>query len=508
MTNTIKKGEADKVESMAFYGFIVLYSACLIYLCYELNVWEDETYTLHTTSLSLPGVINKSYHFEGQPPVYFLLLRLWRCFNSGIFFARLFSLISIGTAAYFFYRIVCFISVKKQSRWLVAIFLLNPFTVWAGLEIRVYAFLILLSSIAIWFFIRFYTDNKKKDLYIFLIVGLIGVYTQYFFTLEIAALAFSLLVFKGWKAFFNLCLYLLPVVLLFLPNLIFLPNQLHMHQYHLTEYSFVRRFSAVLYSPQNFLLALQLVPFDKWIRLAIKLIFIVGFVYIYIKTFKKNIANRNLNLELFNVLLLGSGILVLLYGIILVISDIVYLPRYMAIGLPLFILLFTLFKQYSSAAVKFIYGVICLYFILLLIVYYINPVKDYDYKRIARHINKIERKGEPILFYNSIMSLPFTYYYTGKNRILPLPDTITFDSTYQKNIKDTVQLKQITDKISTASNSYLLITNDLAPIELNMNMNREMINDYIKIHYATTLDTLYYGRSKGRYLRIRRLEKK
>src|SRR5437870_9561843 len=85
-----------------FYGFLIAYACILIFLCYTLNIWEDESYSLHTTSNSLAMVIRQSYYFEAQPPVYFLLLSLWRHVDSGIFFARLLSLLFIGLSGVFF----------------------------------------------------------------------------------------------------------------------------------------------------------------------------------------------------------------------------------------------------------------------------------------------------------------------------------------------------------------------------------------------------------------------
>jgi len=48
---------------------------------------------------------------------------------------------------------------------------------------------------------------------------------------------------------------------------------------------------------------------------------------------------------------------------------------------------------------------------------------------------------------------------------------------------------------------------DLAEERFRNDENRNMINNYLMKHYRITLDTLYYGRSKTRPLRIRRLEK-
>src|ERR1035437_10065572 len=164
-----------KVEwrNLIFYGFIIVYSISLIFLSFKLNISIDEAYSLHTTSNNLATVIKQAYDFEGQPPFYFLLLAIWRHVNSGIFFARLLSLVFIGFSGYFFLRLVRLVSGRESSRWMLVI--------------------------------------------LFLIISLIGLYTQYFFILEISALAFSLLVFKCWKIFFKFCLYLLPLLVLFIP---------------------------------------------------------------------------------------------------------------------------------------------------------------------------------------------------------------------------------------------------------------------------------------------------
>ena len=118
-------------KNLIFLGFLVIYTASLLYLSNELVIWQDDTFTLHTTANNLSLVIRQSYNFEGQPPVYFILLSIWRKLDQGIFFARLFSLLFIGLAAYFFHRVVRLVFGDDSARWLLIIFLLNPFTIWA-----------------------------------------------------------------------------------------------------------------------------------------------------------------------------------------------------------------------------------------------------------------------------------------------------------------------------------------------------------------------------------------
>jgi hypothetical protein len=497
-----------KVEwrNLIFYGFIIVYSISLIFLSFKLNISIDEAYSLHTTSNNLATVIKQAYDFEGQPPFYFLLLAIWRHVNSGIFFARLLSLVFIGFSGYFFLRLVRLVSGRESSRWMLVIFLLNPFTVWAGLEIRLYALAIFLSIILIYYFFRFYIENKNKHLYLFLIISLIGLYTQYFFILEISALAFSLLVFKGWKIFFKFCLYLLPLLVLFIPNLFFMHQQVDMLQSHKVEYSTINRISAVLHSPQDLMLALQMVPFNLGIRLGIRIIFILITIYAYFKVYKKQPIVSDSYFGKINVILLSVSVLIFLYSVLIAITGIFFQFRYMAIVFPLFILVFTLFKVYSSINRNLIYAIISIYYISLLILNYKHPIKHYDFKTVGKFVNKIEHSKEPVLFYGKALLPPFTYYYTGPNLLVPLP-ALKFDHNYyEENINDTLELKKAIEKINSPTKSYILMTANFEGNKYTINMNQQMIDECLKTNYNVTLDTSFLGKDKNLTLRIRRLE--
>ena len=113
------------INNISFIGFLAIYATFLIYISSIINISEDETYTLNTTSRSFLGVIHQSYNFEAQPPFYFILLSWWRLLCHGIFFIKLFSILCIGFSAYFFYRLVPLFSEKKNSKWMVVIFFLN-----------------------------------------------------------------------------------------------------------------------------------------------------------------------------------------------------------------------------------------------------------------------------------------------------------------------------------------------------------------------------------------------
>ncbi|HEV7180287.1 MAG TPA: hypothetical protein VGN11_10450, partial [Candidatus Baltobacteraceae bacterium] len=62
-------------------------------LAYVLNIWQDEAYTLQTTSRGIVYAFHQAVAFEQSAPLYFLALTLWRHINDSVFFLRLFSVL-------------------------------------------------------------------------------------------------------------------------------------------------------------------------------------------------------------------------------------------------------------------------------------------------------------------------------------------------------------------------------------------------------------------------------
>ena len=505
MTNNFKSIFKNKLNTLVFSLFIITYGTLLIYLTYKINISEDETYTLNTTTGNLARVIKQSYHFEGQPPGYFILLYFWRLFSSHVFFAKLFSIILTGFSAYILYRLMLLFSIVKGAKWILVIFLLNPFTVWAALEIRTYSLLILLSLISLYCFYRFLFENKKKFLFLFLVIVTIGLYTQYFFIFLIATLGLILLIYKGWKEFWKFCLYLLPVGLLFLPNLIFIGDQITLHETKVSNHFSFHQMLPIIQTSQSFLLGINLVP-DAWTNRIIRLIFITLFLYTLFKLYNNKITRDKEILKKIFILFAAIVLLTFQFIVAVGITKITYEFKYMSLGYPFFILLFIVFSIYSKAIRNIMYGTLSLYYVMLLFFNYKHPVKTYDYISLSNYIQKIESPGEPILIYRPAIALPFDHYYKGKNMVFPLPHPVNFDSSYLINIRDTNEFKQAIENINLPATSYLMIS-DTTLSEGKLNMNRQVITDYINSNYEVSLDTLFYGWSKNKPLRIRSFKK-
>jgi hypothetical protein len=494
-----------KTSRLLFYAFLLVYAGVMLYLSQVLNIWMDEAYTLDTTSAkySLSGVIHQSYFFESQPPAYFIILWLWRKINDTVFFARVFSLINIGLAAWYFYKILIKITTQQLTKWMLVIFLLNPFVVFIGLEIRLYAFLIFLSAAAIYHYLKYFEENSRQHLFIFLGICLLGMYMQYFFAFLITALLLATLVYGGWKKAFYTGLYIIPVVLLFLPNVFVMKDQLGMVQTLKFELSVPQRISAVLHSPQNLLLSLGNLIAPQWIRHVILLVFAGLLLYTYSVAYKKNKTSPTAFFKTINFLLLTAIAAIVMMAAFITVTGIDHVDRYFTIIMPILILSYCLVSIYNYKTTIFLFSAYTVYLAVIFIYNYGSPVKEYDYKKVAAYIKSKENSNEPLLFYHSTLALPFRYYYKGNNRTVPVPHEVPFDNTYMANVKDTAELQQCIESNRMGSPSFLLIS-DLTEKQYQNNSNRIMVNNFLNTKYTLAFDTLYFGASKNRPLRIRR----
>ena len=506
MRDLVNRRSTKNRNDFYFYFFLLFYGAVIIYLAHKIPIWEDEAYSLNTSSHDLATVINQSYNFEGQPPGYFLILALWRKIDSGIFFARMFSVLFIGLSGIYFYRIVRLSEGIKFSRWMLIIFLLNPFTVWAALEIRLYAFVIFLSTALIYNFLIFYKQGSKKSLYLFLSFSFIGIYAHYFFVIQIIALAFSMLILKGWSSFFYISKCLFPVAILFIPNLLFMGHQIDIAQRDVLNGSKFDEIRTIIKSPQNLLLSVSLFKTVVISRI-IRIIFAIIIFYSLWLLYKTNDKKKS-DIKKFAIIFINLSISILLLGVIVSISGIGFQKKYMAFLFPFLMMIFMLYKEYSFPVRKILFFLTAIYFIFVLFLIYNNPLKSYDYKKTTNYVTSIEKANEPIFLYSKILFPAFSYYYKGKNSVASLPKAQYDGKYYEKNISDTIELKKALASKRLPTKSFILITGQIIGFKYPVNLDEKLIDLYISNNFKVTIDTSFIGDLPIHTLRVRRIEVK
>lgn len=503
-----KMPQFNSNKRIIFYSFLLVYASLLIYLCNKLVIWDDESYSLSTTANPLSKVLKLSYFFEGQPPVYFLLLSLWRKINDGIFFARLLSIIFTFLSAFFLNKVSKLIFKQFDNYWIIVLFLLNPFTVWASLEIRLYSLLILESFVTIYLFYLIYFFDKPKLKFLFVFIASLGVYTQYYFVFLIISLSILLLSKKGWRTFLNFCLWSMMIAFIFSPNLLFIRNQYIMHQFPLLKLNWYSQLSYILFAPVEFLLSINALHVGKSGHLFAFFIFGSLILLLFFKLWNQYKKHKYQDIKTIFELTLPIIILLTIFIIVFLASNLFYLLQYLTIIFPFYCLLYSAIGIYSQKIKTVIYGVLGIYYVGILIMIYHPPyLKRYDEKSVANFIHTIEYTKEPILFKDKTLLLSLKPYYKGNNALIPIPEK-TFDYNFYKNeIKDTAELGNLIKKGTCKNRTFLWINWD-DDYATKRELTNAMIDAYFRDNYMALKDTIFAGKSKNDILRVRRFVKK
>ena len=489
--------------------FFIFYAGVLLFLSNELVLWEDEMYSLNTSSGSIVRALSQSYLFEGQPPVYFILLSVWRLISDSVFFARALSVLFTLGAGYYFYLLVKQILPGKFSVVFTILFLLNPFVVWHATEVRLYSMVLFLSTGSLYYYIRYFIleKGKKRGLILYLIFAVFGVFTQYLFVFLLIAQAFVVVVLRGWKPFIKISLYLTPVALLFGLNLFVFKDHLATHQTDAMNWSIdnVLKFFRTI---QNFLFSLDKALLGKFFNRIILVIYFVWLVNVIIRYRKFSLYKKIKRIPFYSIIII-SGFVFILFVLSFVVQNLNYYDRYMMLLFPGVFLIFLVTVSFPQNFLRI------LFFVLLGLFYIygnyrVNKgfVKTFDYEQLASYLEEKTEIDEPILIYRNVHILPLEKYTQNENRLLPIPSPLNYDIHYLSGsiIEDSTSLDYIFDVQLQEVNQFTLVSDEKEK-SYGYDMHQNLITDYLKDHFTIQQDTIFYGRSEVNYLRIRKFSR-
>jgi len=221
--------------SILLIGFSISYYGVIFYLAYNLNVWIDEVVALNTSSGTLSYAIQQSFNYELQPPVYFILLTIWRIISLSIIWSRLLSVVFIIIAQIYLYKFSLKVVGYKIATIISMLFLLNPYTLFAILEIRVYALVLMISILIIITFYNSYYSAKYKagSRILYITLAILGLFTQYYVGFLLFANAAVLLTEKKYKALYS---YILDMSIPLIVLLFFVGDIIHSADLHQMAY--------------------------------------------------------------------------------------------------------------------------------------------------------------------------------------------------------------------------------------------------------------------------------
>jgi mannosyltransferase len=391
-------------------------------LAYALNIWQDETYTLHTTSGSLAYAFRESLAFEQNAPLYFVLLTLWRHLDASIFFLRLFSAACAAATVLLVPSLArrYLPSVDPMLPTLLTAW--NPFLIWAAVEMRVYALIILISSLLLLAFHEAFLRPRVRApaAAVYALCVAVALYTQYYLAFLVAAQGIVLLRYAP-RHVWRFALAAGAGAAVFTPMILVVLAQVHNFRGAFTPPSSILDATTTLASIVARYLLPLLVPHAKLVYAALA----IGFAALCIlrrRSFTKGGASH---------LLLIATIALLLFATAVYAAGVHVLNRhaaslYVPATLGVFSALTFLRPGLRERATTAWFCVAMLASTIALAQTYAPLAKPGDWLRATAYLRAHERPGEPIVVFEAENALPLAYYYHGPNTITAIPHAVDF----------------------------------------------------------------------------------
>ena len=475
------------------YCLIFLNLLITIPLAAYLNIWRDEAYALQTSSKNLLYALHQAVHFEMQPPLYFLLLNIWRSVNGSFFWARLFSILSISLTIYLTAALAKRWLPQMHPGWLTICVAFNPFTIWAAIEIRVYALVILIATLLLLFFFDGYLKEKvdKKARYFYVILSICGLYTQYFIGFLLVANGAALLITKRWRNLLNYCLAMVIVGICFAPMLIFVPDQVASNTYGGVSSSLVDGVKYIFNSMLRFTLPMPwgTIPILRILR------FVVATLLIFIVVKYCRFISQ-LNLTIWTI----TFVLASFFALALDLTDALLLRHAAVIFLPAILSAFTIIsliktKHYHKVLSTWVAIILTISTISLYFNY--KPLaKEIDWPRITNYITAAEQPNQPILVFPTGIVLPLQYYYSGINSLIPIPEATELHTFQRYNVndfplKDTQEITQILEN-KHGNHDYLWLVKWRTCNSDYDVFNCQVLEEFINEFYVPKSSKIFY----------------
>ncbi len=426
------------------------------------SIHSDEGGTINFAGRPTVPEVIEATQFDPHPPLDYIIIHFWLKLGMNEFTVRLLSVIFGVLAIPLIYLVGKEFFDNRVGLLSALILTISQLHIRHAQLVRSYTLIVFLALLSVYFFVRYFKNQKKLDLGIYTLVSIVSIYTHYFLSLLVAGQLLFLIynahksrkygVLKQWMlAFGVIILSVLPNMGRFLAQMAF-SNQIYALQQSeaLSFFSaggdniFVRvamvffHFSAG-YLKANFANLLFIVIF-----VGVVLVFGISFFYELKFEEKKN--------ELLLLLALIFAPIAAIAGVFafnLIKASFVY-ARYMIFVSPFFYILISKgVLSLKKGSLKAIFIVlIVLFSSVSLYAYYTTNHTQENWREMSGFVQKGEQQNELIALYPPTYKFNFNYYYSGNLKTVAVPsnlDITTRNIAFGDVLKN---LELITDKNS------------------------------------------------------------
>ncbi len=405
---------------------IVAHAILIVVMAFQLTIGVDETFTLATTSQGPVHAVEKSISFELQPPLYFAVLSVWRTAHTSLFHARLFSVLCSTISLIVLLRFVRQ-SVPDISSWpVIVLAAFSPVMIYAAVEARCYAMVILISCVLLkLFFDAFVTPAPKPTSRIaFTLVAVASLYTFYFLGFVLAAGGVALVFARKWRMAGYYLVSMTCVATCFAPLGTLLGDTVDSHTTTVESTpELVDAIRLVTWRLRNMVLPVDWSPFDRLARPA-WVVLTVGCVMAVIKR-RHSVANSWTSGAV-----VGFGFAVACFvAATQVLGDTLLAERHFA---PILIptVIFAAYFVDLAGGSKALKCFSCLALVGMFTTTatrYPHFAKSGDWHLAAELLTRHEQEEQPVVVFTPPAARAVAHYYNGLNDLIPLPHPQTSD---------------------------------------------------------------------------------
>jgi uncharacterized membrane protein len=496
-------------------GLILLHAGVAIYLICTLNIWTDEAYSLSTTRQGLGYALYQAIHFENQPPLYFLLLSLWRSLNPSILWARVLSLLFTTLTLAIAPALCKRYAPRVNALVVTGLLAINPFLIWCATNIRAYSLAVLLTALLNLFFYDAFLNPRAKNiqgspqsLLLYTVAATLALYTHYFLVCLLIAQGLFILLQRHGGTIRRYGIAVIGYSLGFIPALSFF--FLHLR----SQGTGLETASASLQESIRVTISLLLyysVPlYGEWghrsLPQMIQYIFLVCLAgsYLFFRV-RKSIPKHEIIFQLQLILLVvfagmvygtGTAPLAFRYGYSL------FIVSQLSIALLVTqIAAHFNFKRVILISSFALIAVFCVYSN-----HNLNGAlaREGDWIRVSQYIQSHELKNQPIFLYSGSQIHPFSAYYKGINRVFPIPALSSKLDKFDMARAKIDSLDQLRDNIDLSKHQakeiwlikapgYILNRNSQNQCVFgNININCEIVDEFIRQDFNLRKQVRFY----------------
>ncbi len=506
----------SRIEIFVLIVVILIFVILNLYLSLSLNIWFDETFTLESTSGGVVNAFKRALDVELQAPLYFVSLAAWRAINDSIFFARMFSVMSVVCSLLIVARIAIEIFGSFEAIAVVIGMAFNPFSMWAATEIRSYGLAIMLSALLLLSFRIAFLEchQKRRRLYnviTYTAISTISIYTHYYLAFMFTGFLIYLIYLRRWAILliYGICTTFL--VIAFLPLLVWvMPSQIGIYNlFKESRMGTEGRWTALHLAKVVYGRVRNLVLSVQWLPRTARHILVYLILFVFISLLKKTRKEID-KVALFWISFAASLITLVAFTSVMG-PDYIRPRRLFILYVPL---LFSLYSV-SLIVVQRNYRLLIFFCLSILMVLsgaidYINKIriaaKPGDYQRVARYIMNNEQSGQPILMFPASAALSMKYYYSGVNKLIPIPGLLKNDR-YRVNdfiINSETQIEELIYEIAGNPDEFWYYEDQYVGMLKDLDIyNRHYLDRYLARRYTPIQETKFF---ESKVLLLRRNE--